>query len=41
MKVTKDSADATHRLVDLTVQEVSLVTAAANKREFLVIKADM
>jgi hypothetical protein len=41
MKTAKGNADATHRLEDLTVHEVSLVTAAANKREFLVVKADM
>lgn len=40
MGVAKGNSDATHELVDLSVHEVSLVTAAANKREFLVVKAD-
>lgn len=32
------SAEAQHRLVDMVVEEVSLVDRAANKRKFLVIK---
>lgn len=39
MKVVKGREKATHELTDLTVHEVSLVSRAANKRKFIVVKS--
>jgi hypothetical protein len=41
-RITKaeGSADGVHRLVDMVVEEVSLVDRAANKHRFLIVKRD-
>ena len=35
-----EGADGVHRLIDMVVEEVSLVDRAANKHRFLIVKRD-
>ncbi len=39
-RVMPDPTDGVHRLVDMVVEEVSLVDRAANLRRFLIVKRD-
>ena len=40
MTTEMHKADGVHRLVDMVVEEVSLVDRAANKHRFLIVKRD-